>query len=355
MPEPRDHSRRPADWRPEGPWEGWVECRCGSRHWGRNGAAGLLILRPGAGPSAHPHDGDHPVRTAPATHPEGPGHRDQPDLPVHSIQGHSHGDAPAHTRSAVGPPAVLLQHRATWTHFGGTWGVPGGAIHPDESAWAGAVREASEEAGVTATSVAPLATSVFTHPDWSYTTVLARAVGPLTARPTDAESAAIEWVDLAAVPDLPLLPAFADAWPMLRTMLSQQPALVVDAANVVGSRPDGWWKDRAGATRRLLTRLDMLAADGVPADLLGLPGHTWWPEVVLVTEGAARAVAPEESASVRIVPASGDGDSAIVAEVDALVGAGRAPVTVVTADRGLIERVTAAGARHVGPRSIVGT
>ena len=110
--------------------------------------------------------------------------------------------------------------------------------------------------------------------------------------------------------------------------------LVVDAANVVGSRPDGWWKDRPGAARRLHQAL--LGAD------LGA-------DVVLVLEGAARSGSPEGDRSrVRTVHAPGSGDDAVVDEVTAAVTAGRA-VTVVTADRGLVDRVRRAGAGCVGP------
>ncbi|MEU7169546.1 NTP pyrophosphohydrolase, partial [Streptomyces morookaense] len=63
--------------------------------------------------------------------------------------------------------------------------------------------------------------------------------------------------------------------------------LVVDAANVVGSVPDGWWRDRVGAAERLR---DRLAADGLPAEAVQPP--TGPLEIVLVVEGAARGVAP---------------------------------------------------------------
>lgn len=119
------------------------------------------------------------------------------------------------------------------------------------------------------------------------------------------------------------------------------PLLVVDAANVVGSKPDGWWRDRAGATARLRDALIPLPAAGLP----DLPGPV---EVVLVVEGRARDVAPAEG--VRVEPATGSGDDAIVALV-AAEGAGRR-VVVVTADRGLRARVTALGAEVRGPTSV---
>ncbi|MET8545860.1 NTP pyrophosphohydrolase [Kitasatospora sp. NPDC004799] len=122
------------------------------------------------------------------------------------------------------------------------------------------------------------------------------------------------------------------------------PLLVVDGANVVGSVPDGWWRDRRGAAERLRDALVPLAARGLPE----LP----WPvEVVLVVEGAARGVAglPE----VRVVEASGSGDDRIVE----LVGAARAEhpgraCLVATADRELRARVGALGAAVTGPRTV---
>jgi len=119
----------------------------------------------------------------------------------------------------------------------------------------------------------------------------------------------------------------------------------VDAANVVGSRPDGWWRDRAGAASRLVSAL----AEALSTGALDGP-------VVVVLEGAARAGAPatapgepgtDEPALV-VVHAPTDGDSAIVAEVSDLVAAGAEP-TVVTADRGLRTRVVTAGGNVVGP------
>jgi hypothetical protein len=117
----------------------------------------------------------------------------------------------------------------------------------------------------------------------------------------------------------------------------RQPLVVVDGANVVGSRPDGWWRDRPGAARRLLAAL----SGGVP-----------WPgDVVLVLEGAARPGVREGLADgVRVVHATGSGDDAIVDLVRA-TEPGR-PVTVVTADRGLRARVTALGATVAGPSAV---
>jgi hypothetical protein len=118
--------------------------------------------------------------------------------------------------------------------------------------------------------------------------------------------------------------------------------LVVDAANVVGSVPDGWWRDRLGAARRLRDALATLADTELPE--VGEPV-----EVVLVVEGAASGLASVEG--VRVVTAPRSGDDEIVAQAELGVRAGRA-VWVVTADRGLRTRVTEIGARVLGPRSV---
>jgi hypothetical protein len=111
--------------------------------------------------------------------------------------------------------------------------------------------------------------------------------------------------------------------------------LVVDAANVVGSRPDGWWKDRAGAARRLHDQL--LVAD-LPHDV-----------IVLVLEGGGKGGVPAgRDAHVRTVHAPRDGDSRILAEAKAAADAGD-EVTVVTADRALDARVHGVGATTRGP------
>ncbi|GLW56866.1 NTP pyrophosphohydrolase [Kitasatospora phosalacinea] len=122
------------------------------------------------------------------------------------------------------------------------------------------------------------------------------------------------------------------------------PLLVVDGANVVGSVPDGWWRDRRGAAEHLRDGLVAVAAAGVP----GAPGPL---AVVLVVEGAARGVAgvPE----VRVVSATGSGDDRIVELVaaESALAPGRR-VLVATADRGLRERVAALGAELLGPRTV---
>ncbi|UWF76825.1 NUDIX domain-containing protein [Microbacterium neungamense] len=289
--------------RPEGPrdsGDAWVVAPSGERYWGRYGAAGLLAVDPERG--------------------------------------------------------VLLQHRVGWSHYGGTWALPGGALHEGESALHGAVREAQEEAGIPDEAVRPWFASVFDLGYWSYTTVVGEVLEPFEPVISDPESLALEWVPVGEVTERPLHPGFADAWARLRPLLEVRPAIVVDAANVVGSVPDGWWKDRAGAATRLRERLRRWTHAGVTGAALGLDAERWYPEVSLVVEGAARGMddgagaassgRPDGGlaggAAVRVVRADGHGDDAILREAVARRDAGRR-VTGVTSDRELRGRLEAAG------------
>ncbi|MEV6976853.1 NTP pyrophosphohydrolase [Kitasatospora sp. NPDC093806] len=131
------------------------------------------------------------------------------------------------------------------------------------------------------------------------------------------------------------------------------PLLVVDGANVVGSVPDGWWRDRRGAAERLRDGLAPVADGGLVDGRSGVPdwARSGPLEVVLVVEGAARGVTP--TPQVRVETASGNGDDLIVELVAAALAAhpGRACL-VVTADRELRARVTALGAEVTGPRTV---
>lgn len=277
--------------------DGWVEGPDGRRFWGLFGAAGLLALDPERG--------------------------------------------------------ILLQHRAVWSHFGGTWGLPGGARHRGESALQGALREATEEAGVPHGSVRARFSSVLDLGYWSYATVLVDVLEPFDARATDPESIALEWVPLAEVDALPLHPGFATAWPALRESLNRHAVVVVDGANVVGSRPDGWWKDRAGAAERLLGAVSTLAREGVPAAAFDLPESWWWPEFVVVLEGDARDADVDGAERVTVVSAPRSGDDEIVAQVQRSFDAGAEHIVVITADRQLSERVERMGAGFTGPRVLL--
>lgn len=110
--------------------------------------------------------------------------------------------------------------------------------------------------------------------------------------------------------------------------------LVIDAANVIGSRPDGWWRDRAGAAARFTAQVRRAVADGA----LETP-------VTVVLEGRSRpGVAHGEQGGVTVVHAPSEGDDAIAA-----VAAEHRGATVVTADRALAARVRRTGADVVGP------
>lgn len=278
--------------------DGFVECLDGHRHWGRFGAAGLLLTDP--------------------------------------VQG------------------VLLQRRAWWTHHGGTWALPGGALQGHESAWQAATREAGEEAGIPGDAVRPLSSWTVDHGGWTYTTVLAQTLRPVREQVMNAESDELRWVTPGEVADYELHGDFASAWPLLHRQLGRELVLVVDGANVVGSRPDGWWRDRAGAAGRLRDRLAGLVHHGVRAEDFALsdgPEWSWWPRIVLVVEGQAKGVEAVED--VEVVSAARDGDSAIVDTVRTLrADRPEDHVTVVTADRELRGRVTAEGARYLGPGAL---
>lgn len=111
--------------------------------------------------------------------------------------------------------------------------------------------------------------------------------------------------------------------------------LIVDAANVIGSRPTGWWRDRLGAARDFLARVRA----AVEAGALDAP-------VVVVLEGQARTGVPEGvAAGVEVVHAPGSGDDTIAT----LAATARGGVVVVTADRELRTRVQAVGADVAGP------
>lgn len=162
-----------------GDGDGWVVSETGSWFWGRHGAAGLLLR------------------------------------------------APHHNGSA----AYLLQHRAAWSHQGGTWGLPGGARDSHETVEQAAIREAHEEAGLSEQYIT-VRTTVITKEvfgddgaHWSYTTVIADAPEQLPTTP-NRESAELRWVAEDEVADLPLHPGFAASWALLRTESASIPLLV---------------------------------------------------------------------------------------------------------------------------------
>ena len=147
---------------------GWVRCDRGHRHWGRFGAAGLLLV-------------DRPVG---------------------------------------GEAVVLLQHRAPWTANGDTWGVPGGARDSHETSTQAALREAGEETGIPRDAVSTGTEHVDDHGRWSYTTVLAELTAAVVLVPQE-ESTELRWVRVSAVTTLELHPGFALTWPVLHGRLTR--------------------------------------------------------------------------------------------------------------------------------------
>lgn len=119
--------------------------------------------------------------------------------------------------------------------------------------------------------------------------------------------------------------------------------LVVDGMNVIGSRPDGWWRDRDGAVRRLLSRLQRLHERD----------HD---EVTLVLDGRALTDLPEGSHNgVRVLYARRRGRDAADDRIVETVAGDDDPASlqVVTSDRGLRARVAPLGARAVGARELL--
>lgn len=241
---------------------------------------------------------------------------------------------------------ILLQHRAAWSHHGDTWGIPGGARDRDETPAAAALREAHEELTVPPDAAHIIATRVLDLGFWSYTTLIAEARYPFQPRLNDAESADARWVPLEKLAELPLHPGFAASLPDLDAVLHARPVIVVDLANVMGTIPDGWWRDRAAAARALMNQFVALSRSGVPAQLLGLPLERVWPQFVIVLEGDAKAAASDSAATsselITVRTASAAGDDELVATVDQLRENGPQQfITLATADRELQQRARA--------------
>ncbi|MFC4947200.1 NUDIX domain-containing protein [Pseudonocardia sp. GCM10023141] len=146
---------------PRGDGDGWTRCALGHKHWGIYGAAGLLLW---------------------------------------------HDDK------------VLLQHRATWSHHGDTWGILGGARNRAETAEQAAQREAAEEAGLAPGSYELTGCHVDDHGGWAYTTVVGRASSEFVLTALTAETIAVRWVAADALAELPLHPGFAASWELVRNI-----------------------------------------------------------------------------------------------------------------------------------------
>jgi 8-oxo-dGTP diphosphatase len=142
--------------------DGWIQCACGNKHWGLNGAAGILLVR----------------RTQ-----------------------------------------ILLQHRAPWVHNGDTWGIPGGARDSHESVLEAAIREAKEETGIDPMHLTPIQTFSDDHGSWRYDTVIAYATDELVAHELNDESHEVRWVEIEKVEELTLHPSFEKSWPTLKGLV----------------------------------------------------------------------------------------------------------------------------------------
>ena len=119
--------------------------------------------------------------------------------------------------------------------------------------------------------------------------------------------------------------------------------IVVDAMNVIGSRPDGWWRDRDGAALRLAGRLQRLAAatgDEVTAVLDGRPIRS-------LPEGTHDGVA--------VLYAGRGGRNAADDRIVRLVEEDEEPASllVYSSDRDLRRRVQALGASGAGAGSLL--
>ena len=150
-----------------------------------------------------------------------PAQRDSGDAWVYSPDGRKYWGLFGAAGLLVHHPdrGVLLQHRAVWSHFGDTWGLPGGARHENETALDAALREAREEAGVPAHLLTVKFTSRFDLGFWSYTTVVVEAAEAFEPVIGDLESIALRWVPADEVELLALHPGFAASWPALRARI----------------------------------------------------------------------------------------------------------------------------------------
>ena len=142
--------------------DGWIQCACGNKHWGLNGAAGILLVR---------------------------------------------------------GTQILLQHRAPWVHNGDTWGIPGGARDSHESVLEAAIREAKEETGIDPVHLTPIQTFSDDHGSWRYDTVIAYANDELVAHELNDESHEVRWVEIEKVDELSLHPSFEKSWPTLKGLV----------------------------------------------------------------------------------------------------------------------------------------
>lgn len=149
--------------------DGFIFCECGREHWGLHGAAGLLLVR-----------------------------------------------------TDLVEPSALLQLRATWTHGGGTWALPGGARDSHEDVVTAALREATEEVGVDSTRVTVRTIFADDHGNWRYDTVIALCSDDAGVYAANHESAATKWVPLEEVATYDLHPGLANHWLRIAEMVRKE-------------------------------------------------------------------------------------------------------------------------------------
>lgn len=155
------------------PGDGWVNCACGRKHWGTNGAAGVLLAR-----------------------------RD---------------------KNTGNVTDIAMQHRARWSAEGGTWGIPGGAVANGENPIEGALRESYEEANITPSDIEVVGTYREDHGSWSYTTVFAfeKPGHEVFLHANDDESLEVQWVPIDEVSNRTLLTAMRADWPHFKKRLQK--------------------------------------------------------------------------------------------------------------------------------------
>lgn len=222
----------------QGDGDGWVRCALGHTHWGKFGAAGVMIRQNGQ---------------------------------------------------------TVLQHRAPWTHEGGTWAVPGGARDSHEDAVTTALREADEEADIDPTWVRPLGAWITDHDGWAYSTIIAEPVGEMRLSSANPESLDMRWWEDELISEMALHSGFAQSWAVLAPLPSPM-TIVVDAAAVLGAREDGGWTDGLVGSRQLRDALRDTVRLGISAHdpmAPATPLHLIFPRVVLVVQGDAAALALE--------------------------------------------------------------
>jgi 8-oxo-dGTP diphosphatase len=285
---------------------GWVTCGQGHQHWGLFGAAGLLAYAP-----------------------------DPEDKAV---------------------TLVLMQHRARWSHQGGTWALPGGAMDSDETPAMAALREADEECMLDPKLVVPRGLYAEVHGGWTYHTILAQATEPFRVYSDSYESDETLWLPAGQVDQLDLHPGFAASWPVLRAALRPL-TILVDGTGTAG-----------GPLRARLTDLARTGLTALPGGLADPPLERWYPDYVLVLDdpvavagdgSAGEAGAPGRAAryswneplvvrtaEVRVVALAGGAPTADVLADLARVTPGRR--LVVSDHPGVRERAAAAGAGVAG-------